>query len=210
MGTLKRGILGGFSGKVGNIVGSSWKGIAVIKTLPLSVANPRTTAQTNQRSDFKATALFASQILAGFIKPLWDRFASGMSGYNAFMQKNVPLYDRATAPYIKDFVMSVGKMVATPLLSAEMGGQMYQALLTWNPALIGPLQASDDLAYAVGVSHTTGEVVVSSGSVLRSAGELYLEFDDSDDVSQGITVFLAFKRADGTVVSASSTSEYTT
>jgi len=30
MGTIKKGILGGFSGKVGTVVGSSWKGIVLI------------------------------------------------------------------------------------------------------------------------------------------------------------------------------------
>ena len=53
MGVIKQGILGGFSGKVANIVGSSWKGIPVIKSLPLSVANPQTAAQTTQRNKLK-------------------------------------------------------------------------------------------------------------------------------------------------------------
>ncbi len=40
MGIIKRGILGGFSNKVANVVGSSWKGINTMRALPLSVANP--------------------------------------------------------------------------------------------------------------------------------------------------------------------------
>ena len=31
MGTIKQGILGGFSGKVGTVVGSSWKGISYMR-----------------------------------------------------------------------------------------------------------------------------------------------------------------------------------
>src|SRR5690606_508733 len=42
MGIIKQGILGGFSGKVGNVVGASWKGIDYIRSLPSSVSNPRT------------------------------------------------------------------------------------------------------------------------------------------------------------------------
>lgn len=38
MGTIKQGILGGFSGKVGNVVGASWKGIDYIRSLPSSVS----------------------------------------------------------------------------------------------------------------------------------------------------------------------------
>ena len=34
MGTIKQGILGGFSGKVGTVVGASWKGITYMREIP--------------------------------------------------------------------------------------------------------------------------------------------------------------------------------
>jgi hypothetical protein len=34
MGIIKQGILGGFSGKVGNVVGGTWKGIDYMRVLP--------------------------------------------------------------------------------------------------------------------------------------------------------------------------------
>ena len=88
MGVIKRGILGGFSNKVGNVVGSTWKGIAVVKSMPLSVANPRSAGQVKQRTFFKHMTILASGTLSSIIKPLWDRFASNMSGYNAFISTN--------------------------------------------------------------------------------------------------------------------------
>jgi hypothetical protein len=42
MGKISQGILGGISGKVGNVIGGSWKGIDYIRVKPSSVANPRT------------------------------------------------------------------------------------------------------------------------------------------------------------------------
>ena len=62
MGTIKKGILGGFSGKVGTVVGSSWKGISYMRSLPLKVRNPRTLRQLDQRSKFA--------IALGYLKPL--------------------------------------------------------------------------------------------------------------------------------------------
>lgn len=47
MGTIKKGILGGFSGKVGTVVGSSWKGIAYMRSLPQNMKNPRTEGQVS-------------------------------------------------------------------------------------------------------------------------------------------------------------------
>lgn len=53
MATIKQGALGGFSGKVGPITGSSWKGKAVIKARPLSVNDPNTVLQQQIRAKFK-------------------------------------------------------------------------------------------------------------------------------------------------------------
>ena len=64
MGTIKQGILGGFSGKVGTVIGGSWKGISYMRSQAQSVKNPRTDGQLSQRSKF-ALAL-------DFLKPLTD------------------------------------------------------------------------------------------------------------------------------------------
>lgn len=48
MGKINQGILGGFSGKVGNVIGGNWKGIDYMRVKPASVANPQTEGQVNQ------------------------------------------------------------------------------------------------------------------------------------------------------------------
>ena len=53
MGKIKQGILGGFKGKVGTVIGSSWNGIAYMRGLAQSVKNPKTAAQTTQRGFFR-------------------------------------------------------------------------------------------------------------------------------------------------------------
>lgn len=62
MGTINQGILGGFRGKVGNVVGFFWKGQAVMRALAGSVANPRTPAQVNNRSRFSLAGSLVSLI----------------------------------------------------------------------------------------------------------------------------------------------------
>jgi hypothetical protein len=53
MGKIKSGIMGGFSGKVGNVVGASWMGICYMRALP-KVKKKRipTEGQNGQRSKF--------------------------------------------------------------------------------------------------------------------------------------------------------------
>ncbi len=48
MGKIKQGILGGFSGKVGTVIGGNWKGISYMRSIPQSIKNPRTDGQVSQ------------------------------------------------------------------------------------------------------------------------------------------------------------------
>lgn len=48
MGRIKKGILGGFSGKVDSVVGASWRGIDYMRSLPRTSDKPATVAQLEQ------------------------------------------------------------------------------------------------------------------------------------------------------------------
>lgn len=71
MATYKQGVLGSFSGKVGTVVGSSWRGISYIRSLAQKVANPRTKGQLWARARLTAVTValkqFATVIRAGFV-----------------------------------------------------------------------------------------------------------------------------------------------
>ncbi|MCI4641592.1 MAG: DUF6266 family protein [Flavobacteriaceae bacterium] len=84
MGKIAQGILGGLLGKVGNIIGGSWKGIDYIRIKPSSVANPRTVGQVNQRTKFTATLEFL-QAVKPFIKLGYKGLAVKKTEFNAAM-----------------------------------------------------------------------------------------------------------------------------
>lgn len=84
MGKIAQGILGGLSGKVGNIIGGSWKGIDYIRIKPSSVANPRTEGQVNQRNKFTITLEYL-QATKDFIKIGYKSFAVKKTEFNAAM-----------------------------------------------------------------------------------------------------------------------------
>ena len=206
MGVIKRGIIGGFSGRVGSIVGSSWKGIAVVKSLPLSVANPKTAAQTTQRTAFKETASFASKILSSYIKPLWDRFASKESGFNAFLKKNVPLYVPTANAMYNGFVAAVGKIEAEDYQVTAPGNGDTDFILDWEDAAAYSNQEGSDLAYAIGYDYEKEQFITFGTHPTRDidtvAGAIEAGTVESGD---HYVIWLAFKRADGTAVSTSVT-----
>lgn len=88
MAKLKSGILGGISGKVGNVVGGRWRGIDYIRTKPAQVKNPNTEAQQKQRMRFRLVIQFLKKI-----KPLvnvgFHNRAKNQTPQNAAMAYNL-------------------------------------------------------------------------------------------------------------------------
>ena len=62
MGIINQGILGGFSGKVGPIVGFRWKSNYYIRARAAKVSNPRTPKQQEQRGKFATAFSFLKAI----------------------------------------------------------------------------------------------------------------------------------------------------
>jgi Family of unknown function (DUF6266) len=75
MGTFSKGILGGFSGKVGNVVGARWRGKDILRSLPNKKAYLPTLAQLEQRDRFKTVMLFLTPI-----KPILSAFFGKQQG----------------------------------------------------------------------------------------------------------------------------------
>jgi hypothetical protein len=67
---------------VGNIIGGSWKGIDYTRIKPLSVANPRTPGQVNQRNKFSATIQFL-QPNKDFLNVGFKAFTAKKIAFNA-------------------------------------------------------------------------------------------------------------------------------
>lgn len=205
MGIIKRGILGGFSNKVANVVGTSWKGRAVIKSLPLSVANPRTTPQVNQRTKFGEASKFFSEILGTWVKPLWDRFSGDISGYNAIMKENVESFSTLGVPVWADLVLSKGRMETptTSGLTADASTDVIGATIaipadaTWG-------QANEVLFYML-VNETTGKIIFVDQTTVNPEDDFVMSASDSDMVTGNVLrLYTALKRADGTQVSNTS------
>lgn len=62
MGVIQKGILGGFSGKVGTVVGANWRGKDVIRSLPKKSRRMATEQQEMQRLKFTLVAKFLSPV----------------------------------------------------------------------------------------------------------------------------------------------------
>ena len=75
MGTYNKGILGAFSGKVGPVVGASWRGKEVMRSLPKRSNRVATALQQQQRQKFTMVNDFL-----GGIQPVIKRYYGNDSG----------------------------------------------------------------------------------------------------------------------------------
>jgi hypothetical protein len=84
MAVILNGITGGFSGKVGNIIGGSWKGIDYMRSRATSISQPNSPAQLDQRARFGTVGKFLRPLIP-FLRIGFKNQAVNMSGYNAAM-----------------------------------------------------------------------------------------------------------------------------
>jgi len=87
MGKINQGILGGFSGKVGTVIGSSWKGIAYMRSQADHVKNPRSAAQNYHREAIKVVTNFL-QPLAATLRITFGEHTQKMSAFNKAVSVN--------------------------------------------------------------------------------------------------------------------------
>lgn len=62
MAQFNKGILGGFSGKVGTVVGVNWRGLNVMRSLPAKKKRIASSAQATQRAKFALAARFLAPL----------------------------------------------------------------------------------------------------------------------------------------------------
>ena len=158
MARLDKGLLGGYTGKLGTTVGSSWKGINVVRTYQPNVANPNSQGQQDQRNAFKQISQVASLLLGPIVKPFWDSKATKMSGYNAFIQANLLGAVKNGKIDPEKFILSQGRIGFTKVYTYEIGSKETQ--FTWNTALPAFGASTDTLSY---VAYTSEMEIIDFG-----------------------------------------------
>jgi len=203
MGKISQGILGGFSGKVGNVIGGNWKGINYMRVKPASVANPQTEGQMDQRSRFNAALKFL-QPMKDFIKVGFKSYAVKMTEFNSAMSYILKNAIIGTYPdYGIDYsaaLISKGTLsrATSALVESTVAGSVA---FSWTDNTNG----ADALATDVAMVVVYNPVKVQASFLIagtRADGNLTLLVPETFSGDE-IHCYLAFKSATGTKVSDS-------
>ena len=203
MGTIKQGILGGFSGKVGTVVGGTWKGIHYMRSLPASVRNPRTVPQVTQRTKFLVTIEFLKPITP-FVREGFKAYSNKQSAFNAAMSYNVT---NAVTGSFPDFevdypnaMVSRGSLLQAQGAIATAGTDSITFTWSDNSGVSNAL--ATDKAMPMIYNTNKGEAVFNTAAADRSTETIDLSIPDGWS-GDPIEVYLGFISEDGSLVANS-------
>ena len=203
MGKISQGVLGGFSGKVGNIVGGTWKGIDYMRIKPANVSNPRTEGQVDQRSKFSTTLKFL-QSMTDFLRVGFKMYANKMTQFNAAMSYNLNnaitgSYPNFTIDYPNALVSRGGLTGALNPGVSSSGGLVA---FTWDDNSGTGSALPTDKALLVVFNPTKGESVYDTAGAVRPTTSQNLAMPN-DYIGDDVEVFIGFISEDGKEVSNS-------
>lgn len=204
MGKISQGILGGLSGKVGNVIGGSWKGIDYLRIKPSSVANPRTEGQVNQRNKFTVSLEYL-QANKDFIKVGYKAFAVKKTEFNAAMSYVLNNGIIGTAPNFSiDYSLA---LVSRGSLSSPLNGSVdlstaNQVTFDWDDNSADGNANSTDKAMVLAYNPSKKESISILDGAQRSATSQILSLPTSY-TGDTIELFMAFVSVDGKIVSNS-------
>lgn len=108
MAKIRAGILSKVQGKVGGVVGATWKGKNYLRE-HVKPSNPNTPAQQLQRAKMSIAVKGASHFLGGILTRFTNKFVKDMSAYNWFVKQNIA-EKGSPSTNLKDFKLCFGNL----------------------------------------------------------------------------------------------------
>lgn len=203
MGVIQKGILGGFSGKVGTVVGGSWKGIDYMRSKSAKRNFMPTPAQQEQQAKFKLMVAFLHS-MSGLLADSFRNYAIKMTGFNNALSYNlknavVGLYPSYTVDYSMVLV-SRGDLpnAIAPKVTAAAGSLINYAWV--DNTGTGKAKATD-LTILVVYCESTNQSLYVVGGAARSIGTDTLNV--ANFKGKLVETYLGFISADGREVASS-------
>ena len=150
MGKIKTGILGGFQGKVGTVIGSTWRGESIMRALPKTAAKAPTESQRIQRLKFKA--------VSEFLNPLRSTLSTYFGNDTGVKSK----YNMATSYHITNAVEITehGTQILYPRVLVAKGTLFgFQNLTTTQSETVITLNWEDNTVFGNAKAEDTVNVV---------------------------------------------------
>ncbi|MBI1780543.1 MAG: hypothetical protein HYR66_04155 [Sphingobacteriales bacterium] len=202
MGIINKGILGGFSGKVGTVIGGTWKGIDYMRSQSSSKRSSFTQPQLEQQAKFALSVKFL-QPIAGLLAVSFKDYAIKMTGFNNALRYTLTNAVSGSYPaYTVDYSMALvsrGDLpnALSPAASSAGGGVNF----TWtNNAGTGKAMPTDKSILVVYCPAKNQCIYTTTGPERSTqAGSLAV----SSFIGEQVETYIGFISEDGKVIASS-------
>ena len=204
MGTIEGGVLGGFNGKVGAVIGSHWKGKAVMRGKSTAKRAKSSTFQLIQQAKFTLMVNFL-QAIVDFLNISYKKAAIQMSGFNKAISANIQFAISGTYP---DFTVDYPKVqlskgslpiVVAPTAVSTVAGKLTFSWPDNSDIAQGAL--SSDIVYVAAYNEDQKHWILKTAAAARNAGTLIL--DVTGYSGKPLQTYIGLRSADGKKTSAS-------
>lgn len=203
MGTIKKGILGGFSGTVGTVVGANWRGIDYMRSRTNRRSFTSSQKQIEQQQKFKLISQF-QQPINGLLNQTFTSYAVKMTGANSALGYNLRNAVSGTYPdYAVDyslFLVSRGDLQNGQNPSATAGGNGLVNFAWTNNAGSGKAQPTDKAILVVCCPELQQFVYTLDGA---DRSEETASFDVSAFTGKTVQAWIGFTSDTGTSIATS-------
>jgi hypothetical protein len=174
MGRIRKGILGGFQGTVGTVVGGTWKGIDYIKSRPVISNTDPTPAQLEQRAKFRTVVDFLRPMLP-FVQIGFYSGSTKMTGYNNALAYNYKHALTGTYPALTiDYSQAAVSSGALPNVMAPVATAEPNSVVKfgWTDNSSVGLSQGTDKVMTVVFCPAMQQAIYTVGAAVRSDGTL--------------------------------------
>lgn len=163
MARIRNGVLGGFNGKVGEVIGQNYAGVSTMRAMPKYVSNPKTPAQQLHRKRMALAGSFLSAFNRGLSFSTWNKNAVKNSFNNA-LRSNLKYFkiDESGKLLIDLFSLKLGEYVGEPLFNAsitlndlEPEQEYISGTLSWDNKIETPWMSPNDSIILFAVQETS-------------------------------------------------------
>lgn len=181
MGTIVNGANGGFKGKAGSVIGSSWKSINYIKGLYKKRTKPATEAQLIQQEKFRTLMRFLLPINVFLKIGFGLKNTNKWTPINAAFQFNL---DRAITGSYPDYSLDYSKVVIADgsLYGGGTVGVAYDAgdlTFSWSTGASDTFETfADDRVYVLAYHPGRDEFISAPAPGTRANGEVTFTVPD--------------------------------
>jgi len=198
MGTINGGVLGGFNGKVGAVIGSHWKGKPVMRGKSTAKRGKSSELQIEQQAKFSLMVNFLQPII-DFLNISYKKAAVQMSGFNKAISANIQFAVTGVYP---DFAVDYPKIqlskgslpaVDAPTAASAIAGKVT---FTWpDNSKIARGALPSDIAFVAAYNADLKHWIVNEDAAARNAGTFVL--DVTGYSGKSMQTYMGFMSDDG-------------